>query len=164
MVTGHPYLRSLLCMLLTMSSYFVAASVVLAVGHMTADPPMLMSGWAQSRRVGHIVGPAVRGCKDMAARPTFVISSPPEKTFSRRLIWVPKKRSYNEPSGYSEDWLVFDQGEHRMDLGELRGMPKVSGGKAPSTRTVAPAREVVTSPARETSKASSKRPIDASTK
>ncbi|RZS00466.1 hypothetical protein BHM03_00030155 [Ensete ventricosum] len=50
-----------------------------------------------------------------------------------------------------------------MDLGELRGMPKVFGGKAPSTCTVVPAREVITSPARETSKASSKRPIDAST-
>ncbi|RWW61232.1 hypothetical protein BHE74_00031713 [Ensete ventricosum] len=50
-----------------------------------------------------------------------------------------------------------------MDLDELRGMPKVSNGKPPSTRTVAPAREVVTSPARETPKASSKRSIDAST-
>ncbi|RZS27271.1 hypothetical protein BHM03_00060719, partial [Ensete ventricosum] len=30
----------------------------------------------------------------------------------------------------------------RMDLGELRGMPKVSGGKAPSTCTATPAREV----------------------
>ncbi|RRT32725.1 hypothetical protein B296_00056750 [Ensete ventricosum] len=55
----------------------------------------------------------------------------------------------------------------RMDLDELRLKvlfePKVSGGKTPSTRTVAPAREVVTSPARETPEASSKRPIDAST-
>ncbi|RWW43355.1 hypothetical protein BHE74_00051001 [Ensete ventricosum] len=51
----------------------------------------------------------------------------------------------------------------RMDLSELHGIPKVSGGKAPSTRAVAPAREVGTSPARETPKASSKRPIDAST-
>ncbi|RZS27385.1 hypothetical protein BHM03_00060847 [Ensete ventricosum] len=40
---------------------------------------------------------------------------------------------------------------------------KVSGGKAPSTRTAAPALEVVTSPARETPKASSKRSIDTST-
>ncbi|RRT45271.1 hypothetical protein B296_00032779 [Ensete ventricosum] len=46
----------------------------------------------------------------------------------------------------------------QMDLGELRGMPKVSGGKAPSTRAVA--REVGASPARETPKTSSKRPID----
>ncbi|RRT33909.1 hypothetical protein B296_00030212 [Ensete ventricosum] len=51
----------------------------------------------------------------------------------------------------------------QMDLGELRGMPKVSRGKAPSTRTITPAQEVFTSPARETSKASSKRPIDTST-
>ncbi|RRT37353.1 hypothetical protein B296_00040896 [Ensete ventricosum] len=51
----------------------------------------------------------------------------------------------------------------RMDLGKLRGMPKVSGDKAPSTRAVAPTREVGASPAREISKASSKRPIDAST-
>ncbi|RRT51316.1 hypothetical protein B296_00021270 [Ensete ventricosum] len=40
-----------------------------------------------------------------------------------------------------------DQGDDRaladrMDLGELRGMHKVSGGKAPSTCTAAPAREV----------------------
>ncbi|RRT33176.1 hypothetical protein B296_00054882, partial [Ensete ventricosum] len=52
---------------------------------------------------------------------------------------------------------------YRIDLDELRGMPKVSNGKPPSTRTVAPAREVITSPARETPKASSKRSIDAST-
>ncbi|RWV87430.1 hypothetical protein GW17_00050571 [Ensete ventricosum] len=36
------------------------------VGRMTADPPMLASGRAQSRRVGHVVGPNVRGRKDMA--------------------------------------------------------------------------------------------------
>ncbi|RRT84629.1 hypothetical protein B296_00004695 [Ensete ventricosum] len=44
------------------------------VGRMTADPPMLVSGRAQSRRVGHVVGPAVRGRRDVAARSTFVIS------------------------------------------------------------------------------------------
>ncbi|RRT40721.1 hypothetical protein B296_00037304, partial [Ensete ventricosum] len=51
---------------------------------------------------------------------------------------------------------------YQMDLGELHGMPKVFGSKAPSTRAVALAREVSASPARETPKASSKRPIDAS--
>ncbi|RZR78220.1 hypothetical protein BHM03_00003496 [Ensete ventricosum] len=51
----------------------------------------------------------------------------------------------------------------RMDLGDLRGMPKMSSGKAPSTRVVAPAREVGVSPAREAPKASSKRSIDAPT-
>ncbi|RWW75747.1 hypothetical protein BHE74_00016191, partial [Ensete ventricosum] len=42
-------------------------------------------------------------------------------------------------------------------------MPKMSSGKAPSTRTTALAREVGVSPAREASKTSSKRPIDALT-
>ncbi|RWW38381.1 hypothetical protein BHE74_00056386 [Ensete ventricosum] len=42
-------------------------------------------------------------------------------------------------------------------------MPKMSGGKAPSTRAAAPAREVGVSPAREAPKASSKRSIDAPT-
>ncbi|RWW13483.1 hypothetical protein GW17_00022792 [Ensete ventricosum] len=40
---------------------------------------------------------------------------------------------------------------------------KMSNGKAPSTHAAAPAREVGVSPAREAPKASSKRPIDAST-
>ncbi|RWV91348.1 hypothetical protein GW17_00046372 [Ensete ventricosum] len=46
-----------------------------------------------------------------------------------------------------------------MDLGELRGMPKVTSGKVPPTRPTA--REVSGSPAREAPKASSKRPVDA---
>ncbi|RRT61394.1 hypothetical protein B296_00044219 [Ensete ventricosum] len=76
-----------------MPSYFVAASVVLAVrcatcllatgegrscppypcqvGRMMADPPMLVSGRAQSRRVDHIVGLDVRRRRDVAARSTF---------------------------------------------------------------------------------------------
>ncbi|RWW37164.1 hypothetical protein BHE74_00057758 [Ensete ventricosum] len=36
------------------------------VGRMTADPPMLASGQAQSRQVGHVVGPYVRGRRDVA--------------------------------------------------------------------------------------------------
>ncbi|RRT68808.1 hypothetical protein B296_00026326 [Ensete ventricosum] len=42
-------------------------------------------------------------------------------------------------------------------------MPKMSGGKAPSTCATAPAREVGVSPAKEAPKASSKGPIDAPT-
>ncbi|RWV87866.1 hypothetical protein GW17_00050097 [Ensete ventricosum] len=106
MVTRHSYLRSLLRLLLAMSSYFVVASVVLTVrcatcllplgkvglaptylcqvDRMTADPPMLVSGRAQSRRVDHVVGPAVRGHRDVAVRSTFVISfSPPPRRPSR---------------------------------------------------------------------------------
>ncbi|RZS25349.1 hypothetical protein BHM03_00058538 [Ensete ventricosum] len=45
----------------------------------------------------------------------------------------------------------------QMDLGDLRGMPKVSGGKTPSVRAVVPAREVGVSPAGEAPKTSSKR-------
>ncbi|RZS27027.1 hypothetical protein BHM03_00060456 [Ensete ventricosum] len=51
----------------------------------------------------------------------------------------------------------------RMDLGDLRRMPKMSDGKAPSSRAVTPAREVSVSPTREAPKASSKRLIDAPT-
>ncbi|RRT73010.1 hypothetical protein B296_00019791 [Ensete ventricosum] len=62
-------------------------------------------------------------------------------------------RSCNESSGCD-----------RMDLDDIRGMPKMSGGKAPSTCTAMPAREVNVSLAREAPKASSKRSIDTPTK
>ncbi|RRT34864.1 hypothetical protein B296_00036598 [Ensete ventricosum] len=48
-----------------------------------------------------------------------------------------------------------------MDLGELRGMPKVASGKVPPTRPTA--REVGASPAREAPKASLKRSVVAPT-
>ncbi|RZR85970.1 hypothetical protein BHM03_00013057, partial [Ensete ventricosum] len=44
-----------------------------------------------------------------------------------------------------------------MDLGELRGMPRVTSGKVPPTRPTA--REVDASPAREAPRASLKRPV-----
>ncbi|RRT35967.1 hypothetical protein B296_00045058 [Ensete ventricosum] len=56
----------------------------------------------------------------------------------------------------TELWLVETD---QMDLSDLRGMPKVSGGKAPPTCPAT--REVGASPAREAPKASSKRPVDA---
>ncbi|RZS27888.1 hypothetical protein BHM03_00061420 [Ensete ventricosum] len=66
----------------------------------------------------------------------------------------------------TELWLVkaclSPASRDRMDLDELRGMPKVSSGKAPLTRIAA--REVGVSPAREAPKASSKRPVDAPAK
>ncbi|RWV84931.1 hypothetical protein GW17_00053318 [Ensete ventricosum] len=62
----------------------------------------------------------------------------------------------------TELWLVevglSPASRDRMDLGELRGMPKVSSGKAPPTR--ATTGEVDSSLAREAPKASSKRPVD----
>ncbi|RRT33168.1 hypothetical protein B296_00037581 [Ensete ventricosum] len=63
----------------------------------------------------------------------------------------------------TELWLVeaglSPASRDQMDLDELCGMPKVTGGKVPPTRPVA--REVDASPAREALKASSKRPVDA---
>ncbi|RRT72768.1 hypothetical protein B296_00011346, partial [Ensete ventricosum] len=56
------------------------------------------------------------------------------------------------------------QDTDQIDLDDLRGMPKMSSGKAPSTRAAAPTREVDISLAREAPKASSKRQIDAPTK
>ncbi|RZR85506.1 hypothetical protein BHM03_00012509 [Ensete ventricosum] len=50
-----------------------------------------------------------------------------------------------------------------MDLSDLRGMPKVSGGKLSAARAAAPAREVGITSTTEAPKSSSKRPFDAST-
>ncbi|RRT31494.1 hypothetical protein B296_00043943 [Ensete ventricosum] len=70
----------------------------------------------------------------------------------------------NAPSYLSEEETVLVDrlkgilsSSHRMDLRELRRMPKVASGKAPPTRPNA--REVGASPVREVPKASSKRPI-----
>ncbi|RWW19357.1 hypothetical protein GW17_00016599 [Ensete ventricosum] len=66
-----------------------------------------------------------------------------------------------------ELWLVeaglSPASRDRMDLDDLRGMPKVSGGKTSLVRAAVPAREVGVSPSREAPKTSSKRPIDALT-
>ncbi|RZR76740.1 hypothetical protein BHM03_00001620 [Ensete ventricosum] len=55
----------------------------------------------------------------------------------------------------------------RMDLGDLRGMPKVSGGKTLVTQVASPAREVRGTPSNEALRSSSaptpKRPFDSST-
>ncbi|RRT60930.1 hypothetical protein B296_00016900, partial [Ensete ventricosum] len=59
-----------------------------------------------------------------------------------------------------ELWLV---NADQINLGDLHGMPKMSSGKASSTRVVTPAQEVDVSPPREAPKTSSKRPIDAPT-
>ncbi|RWV81869.1 hypothetical protein GW17_00056672 [Ensete ventricosum] len=63
----------------------------------------------------------------------------------------------------TELWLVeaglSPASRDRMDLSDLRGMPKVSSSKAPPARLAT--REVGASPTREAPKASSKRPVDA---
>ncbi|RWV77214.1 hypothetical protein GW17_00061990, partial [Ensete ventricosum] len=64
----------------------------------------------------------------------------------------------------TELWLVeaglSPASRDRMDLSDLHGMPKVSGGKTPSVRATVPAREVSVSPAREAPKISSKWSVD----
>ncbi|RRT32424.1 hypothetical protein B296_00058733 [Ensete ventricosum] len=61
----------------------------------------------------------------------------------------------------AELWLIeaglSPASRDQMDLGELRGMPKVESGKVPPTRPIA--REVGASPARVAPKASLKRPV-----
>ncbi|RWW78976.1 hypothetical protein BHE74_00012781 [Ensete ventricosum] len=49
-----------------------------------------------------------------------------------------------------------------MDLGDMRRMPKVFGGKLPATRATIPAREVDETPSIEAQRSSSKRPFDVS--
>ncbi|RZS28274.1 hypothetical protein BHM03_00061848 [Ensete ventricosum] len=100
-VVDHSYLITLLPLWLTIPSYPPAMLVVLAMRRAFAGgdvnltcvrsavralaPPVYPVGYL--RRVGHVGGPAVRGCDDLAARSAFVIS------FSRRLIRVSKMRS-----------------------------------------------------------------------
>ncbi|RRT52468.1 hypothetical protein B296_00007211 [Ensete ventricosum] len=91
---GHPYLRSLLRLLLTMPSYFVVAFVVLAmrcavyllplgkidlvlpylcqIGHMTTYPPMLVSDRAQSCRVNHVIDPTIRRYRNVRSDVDFL--------------------------------------------------------------------------------------------
>ncbi|RZS03243.1 hypothetical protein BHM03_00033397 [Ensete ventricosum] len=60
----------------------------------------------------------------------------------------------------TELWLaeagLSPASKDRMDLGDLRGMPRVAGGRAPPSRPSA--REASASPAREAPRASAKRP------
>ncbi|RWV88800.1 hypothetical protein GW17_00049089 [Ensete ventricosum] len=63
----HSYLITLLHLWLTMSPSTVRALA----------PPVYPAGYL--RRVGHVGGPAVRGCDDLAARSTFVISFFPSR-------------------------------------------------------------------------------------
>ncbi|RWW67359.1 hypothetical protein BHE74_00025204 [Ensete ventricosum] len=53
-------------------------------------------------------------------------------------------------------------GADRMDLSDLRGMPRVSRGQTPAARSSAPTREVREVPPTEAPRSSSKRPSDAS--
>ncbi|RWW85956.1 hypothetical protein BHE74_00005326 [Ensete ventricosum] len=92
-VVDHSYLITLLRLWLTMSSYPPIMLTVLAMRRAFAGggadlthvrstvrplaPPVYSTGYL--RRVGHVGGPAVRGCDDLAARSAFVISFFPSR-------------------------------------------------------------------------------------
>ncbi|RRT32918.1 hypothetical protein B296_00039990 [Ensete ventricosum] len=97
---------------------------------------------------------------------------PPPRYFSEEEFVLVDRLKGILSSSYAikdmtELWLVKTSlspaSRDRMELDDLRGMPKMSGGKPPSTRAATPAQGVGVSPAREAPKASSKRPIDAPT-
>ncbi|RWW81431.1 hypothetical protein BHE74_00010164 [Ensete ventricosum] len=131
----------------------------------------LLTGSSSLRRPKEQADRALRREPPRERQPTQEVSTPTdvgglahldENRSSRHLSSTPEKLELGSGEKGPGSSLRSRDAD-RMDLDELHGKPKVSGGKAPSTRTVALAREVVTSPARETPKASSKRPIDAST-
>ncbi|RZS15900.1 hypothetical protein BHM03_00047820, partial [Ensete ventricosum] len=92
-VVDHSYLITLLRLRLTIPSYTPTMLVVLATRRAFAGggadltcvrsavrllaPPVYPAGYL--RRVGHVGGPAVRGCDDLAARSAFVISFFPSR-------------------------------------------------------------------------------------
>ncbi|RWW75665.1 hypothetical protein BHE74_00016300 [Ensete ventricosum] len=84
----HSYLITLLCLRLTIPPYTPTMLVVLATRRAFASggadltcvrsavrslaPPVYSAGYL--RPVGHVGGPAVRGCDDLTTRSAFVIS------------------------------------------------------------------------------------------
>ncbi|RRT33853.1 hypothetical protein B296_00044194 [Ensete ventricosum] len=140
--------------------------LIARVGFRVSGAPSNNKGWKSHYLF--VSGPVWGFRLDWSAHP---IGNAPPYLYEEEFILVGRLKgilsSLRAIKEMTELWLVkaglSPAFRDRMDLGELRGMPKVYGGKGPSTRTAAPTREVVTSPARETPKASSKRPIDAST-
>ncbi|RZR91124.1 hypothetical protein BHM03_00019183 [Ensete ventricosum] len=126
------------------------------VGFQVSGAPSNNKGW-KSRYL--FVSGLVWGFKlDWSAHP---IDNAPPYLSEEEFILVGRLKGILSSScaitEMTELWL------DAQDLGDLRGMPKMSDDKAPSTRAAAPAQEVDVSPTREAPKASSKRPIDAST-
>ncbi|RWW51120.1 hypothetical protein BHE74_00042559, partial [Ensete ventricosum] len=140
--------------------YYLTARVSFRV----SGAPSNNKGWKS--RYLFVSGPIWRFRLDWSAHPIGSASpylSEEESVLVNRLKEIlSSSRAIKE---MTELWLVeaglSTASRDRMDLGELRGMPKVSSGKAPPTRVAT--REVGSSPAREAPKASSKRPVDVPT-
>ncbi|RRT83782.1 hypothetical protein B296_00005933 [Ensete ventricosum] len=135
------------------------------VGFRVSGAPSNNKGW---KSCYFFVSDPVWGFRlDWSAHP---IGNAPPYLFDEEFILVGRLKGILSSSCVIKKmtglWLVKaglgPASRDRMDLGDLHGTPTMSGGKASSVRTTAPAREIGVSPAMEAPKASSKRPIDAS--
>ncbi|RWW87099.1 hypothetical protein BHE74_00004096 [Ensete ventricosum] len=150
------------CLCKSRGGYYLTAQV----GFWVSGAPSNNKGWKS--RYLFVSGPVWRVRLDWSAHP---IGNGSPYLSEKEFVLVGRLKGIISSScvikEMTELWLVkaglSPASRDRMDLGDLRGMPKMSNGKAPSTHAAAPAREVGVSPAREAPKASSKRPIDAST-
>ncbi|RZS23332.1 hypothetical protein BHM03_00056245 [Ensete ventricosum] len=137
-------------------NYYLVARVSFRV----SGAPSNNKGWKS--RYLYVSGPVWGFSLDWSAHP---IGNAPPYLSEEETILVGRLKGILSSSRaikeMTELWLVeaglSPTSRDRMDLGELRGMPKVARGKAPPTRPTA--REVGASPVREVPKASSKRPI-----
>ncbi|RZS23680.1 hypothetical protein BHM03_00056649 [Ensete ventricosum] len=94
-----------------------------------------------------------RGDYYLTARVDFRVSGAP----SNNKGWKSRYLFVSGPVwGFKLDWSMHPI--DRMDLGDLRGMPKVSRGKAPGARSTASTQGVDGAPPTEAPKSSSKRP------
>ncbi|RRT31145.1 hypothetical protein B296_00056559, partial [Ensete ventricosum] len=137
------------------SYYFTAR-----VGFRVSGAPSSNKGWKS--RYLYVSGPVWGFRLDWSAHP---IGNAPPYLSEEETILVGRLKGILSSSRMikemAELWLVeaslSPASRDRMDLGELRGMPRVTSGKVPPARPTA--REVGPSPAREAPRASSKRSI-----
>ncbi|RRT81274.1 hypothetical protein B296_00001056 [Ensete ventricosum] len=88
------------------------------VGRMTADPPILVSGRAQSRRVGHVVGPAVRGRRDGP-----ILGTNPEDLVERLILGTNLRDLAKEPISGTNPRGLAEKVISGTNLGDLAEEP-----------------------------------------
>ncbi|RZS20534.1 hypothetical protein BHM03_00053061 [Ensete ventricosum] len=160
-VTGYSYLNPLSSLLLTISLHLTMSSVVLAELNSSTNPGDLAEKVNSGTNPGNLVEKVNSGTNsgDLAERvnsgtnPGDLAERVNSGTNSEDLA-----EKVNSITNLGDLAKKVNSSTNPGDLAE-----KMSNGKAPSTHAAAPAREVGVSPAREAPKASSKRPIDAST-
>ncbi|RZR77988.1 hypothetical protein BHM03_00003208 [Ensete ventricosum] len=135
------------------------------VGFKVSGAPSNNKGW--KARYLFVSGPSWGFRLDWSACP---ISNVPPYLSEEESILVNRLKGILSSSRaikeMTELWLVeadlSPASRDRMDLSDLREMPKVSRGKLPATHAAAPAREVSDTPSTEAPRSSSKRSSDAS--